>query len=72
MSLEDDWSELVSPSDLNEKLRNQQTALWELIATEFAYIKTLKVIQDVSSFCIFMKQRSMEMKLPALLGKTGS
>ena len=28
--------------------RSQQTALWELISTELAFIRTLKVIQDVS------------------------
>ena len=29
--------------------RSQQTALWELISTEVAFIRTLKVIQEVSS-----------------------
>ncbi len=29
--------------------RSQQTAIWELVETEVAYIRTLKVIQDVSS-----------------------
>jgi hypothetical protein len=33
---------------LGEKERGQQTAIWELITTELAYIRTLKVIQDVS------------------------
>ena len=33
---------------LSEKARSQQTALWELVETEVAYIRTLKVIQDVS------------------------
>ena len=34
---------------LSEKARSQQQALWELVETEVAYIRTLKVIQDVRS-----------------------
>lgn len=34
--------------DLTERQIHQQTALWELIKTEVAYIKTLKVVTDVS------------------------
>ena len=34
----------------DEKTRSQQTALWELVETEVAYIRTLKVIQDVSCY----------------------
>lgn len=33
---------------LSEKQSQQQTALWELAETEVAYIKTLKVVTDVS------------------------
>ena len=48
-SLEDDWTEIVEGSaGLSERLKSQQTALWELISTELAFIRTLKVIQDVS------------------------
>ena len=47
-SLEEDWTELVEWEALGEKMRGQQTAIWELIHTELAYIRTLKVIQDVS------------------------
>lgn len=32
---------------MSERLQQQQTALWELIKTEVAYIKTLKVVTDV-------------------------
>lgn len=47
--LEDDWRVIVENSDLlSEKQQQQQTALWELAATEMAYIKTLKVVTDVS------------------------
>ena len=47
-SLEDSWKDIVEKSDgLSERLVAQQTALWELISTELAYIRTLKVIQDV-------------------------
>ena len=37
---------------LSEKARSQQTALWELVETEVAYIRTLKVIQDVINFSL--------------------
>jgi hypothetical protein len=51
-SLEEDWSEIVRNSHmLSEKARSQQTAMWELVETEVAYIRTLKVIQDVRIFC---------------------
>jgi len=33
---------------LTEKQRQQQNAIWELVQTEVAYIRTLKVITDVS------------------------
>ena len=53
-SLEEDWTDIVENSaSLDEKTRSQQTALWELVETEVAYIRTLKVIQDVSSYCQF-------------------
>ena len=49
-SLEEDWTDIVRNSHmLSEKARSQQTALWELVETEVAYIRTLKVIQDVSN-----------------------
>ena len=48
-SLEEHWTDLVSnAASLNERIRNQQDAIWELIETEVHYIRTLKVIQDVS------------------------
>lgn len=48
-SLEEHWSEIVRNTlVLNERIRSQQTAIWELVETEVAYIRTLKVIQDVS------------------------
>ena len=39
---------------LNEKAKSQQTALWELVETEVAYIRTLKVIQDVINLLILL------------------
>ena len=49
-SLEEDWTEIVRNAHmLSEKARSQQQALWELVETEVAYIRTLKVIQDVRS-----------------------
>jgi hypothetical protein len=48
-SLENDWRNIVENSELlSEKQQQQQTALWELAQTEVAYIKTLKVVTDVS------------------------
>lgn len=48
-NLEHDWRDIVQNSDqLSEKQQQQQTALWELAQTEVAYIKTLKVVTDVS------------------------
>ena len=54
-SLEEDWTDVVgheSALGLDEKTRSQQTALWELVETEVAYIRTLKVIQDVSKIYV--------------------
>ncbi|KAK5646254.1 hypothetical protein RI129_004718, partial [Pyrocoelia pectoralis] len=50
--LEGDWRMLIDHTDLNEKLQQQQTALWELIKTEVAYIKTLKVVTDLFLACL--------------------
>ncbi|CAG9814235.1 unnamed protein product, partial [Phaedon cochleariae] len=50
--LEDDWHDIIDYSDLNEKQQQQQTALWELIKTEVAYIKTLKVVTDLFLACL--------------------
>ncbi len=48
-SLEEDWTDVVKGAlVLGERARSQQTAIWELVETEVAYIRTLKVIQDVS------------------------
>lgn len=48
-NLEGDWRDVVENSQmLSEKQSQQQTALWELAETEVAYIKTLKVVTDVS------------------------
>lgn len=55
--LEQDWRDIVQNSDqLSEKQQQQQTALWELAQTEVAYIKTLKVVTDVSPFFFFCKE----------------
>ncbi len=50
-SLEEDWTDVVAGGALalGERARSQQTAIWELVETEVAYIRTLKVIQDVST-----------------------
>ena len=48
-SLEEDWKHIVVDwTLLTEKQRQQQNAIWELVQTEVAYIRTLKVITDVS------------------------
>lgn len=33
---------------LPERVQQQQTAIWELIQTELAYIRSLKIVNDVS------------------------
>ena len=54
-SLEEDWTDIVRNAHmLNEKAKSQQTALWELVETEVAYIRTLKVIQDVINLLILL------------------
>ncbi|XP_050307638.1 pleckstrin homology domain-containing family G member 5 isoform X2 [Anthonomus grandis grandis] len=51
--LEDDWKDIITDyGDLNERQQQQQTALWELIKTEVAYIKTLKVVTDLFLGCL--------------------
>ena len=39
---------------MSERGRQQQTAIWELVETEVVYLKTVKVITDVS--CIYFIQ----------------
>ncbi|KAH0949766.1 hypothetical protein HN011_005014, partial [Eciton burchellii] len=57
--LEDDWRIIVENSELlSEKQQQQQTALWELAATEVAYIKTLKVVTDLFMACLCNLQAS--------------
>jgi hypothetical protein len=60
-SLEEDWKLIVMDwTLLPERQRQQQNAIWELVQTEVAYLRTLKVITDVSlirsiapiSFCL--------------------
>ena len=54
---------------LSEKGRSQQTALWELVETEVAYIRTLKVIQDVNTHTFlvqFLVSKSMLYNLALL------
>lgn len=64
-SLERDWRDIVKDSDLlSRKQTKQQTALWELAETEVTYIKTLKVVTDVSK----KKQRCLcEIELVILI-----
>ncbi len=53
-SLEEDWKHIVDDwTALSEKQRQQQNAIWELVQTEVAYIRTLKVITDVRRACNF-------------------
>lgn len=47
--LEENWRELLEGSEnLPERLQQQQDAIWELLQTELAYIRTLTVVKDVS------------------------
>ncbi|KAJ9582072.1 hypothetical protein L9F63_003574, partial [Diploptera punctata] len=57
--LEEDWQCVVKcVGELNEKQRQQQTAIWELLATEVAYIRTLKVITNLFLACLCNLQAS--------------
>ncbi|XP_017778525.1 PREDICTED: pleckstrin homology domain-containing family G member 5 isoform X2 [Nicrophorus vespilloides] len=56
--LEDDWRHIIDVSELSERQQKQQTALWELIKTEVAYIKTLKVVTDLFLACLQSLQSS--------------
>jgi len=54
-NLEGDWRDIVENSQmLSEKHTQQQTALWELAETEVAYIKTLKVVTNVSKVSTYL------------------
>lgn len=65
-NLEDDWRNIVYNSDqLSEKQQQQQTALWELAQTEVAYIKTLKVVTDVSTSHKYLSANSVESLRPS-------
>ncbi|XP_075213891.1 pleckstrin homology domain-containing family G member 5-like [Lycorma delicatula] len=46
-NLEEDWRDLMKDANLlPERVQQQQTAIWELIQTELAYIRSLKVVND--------------------------
>ena len=62
--LEDDWRKIVDNwSSLTERLQQQQNAVWELVTTEATYIKTLRVISDVSyTICISVSNFSFKME----------
>ncbi|XP_046670725.1 pleckstrin homology domain-containing family G member 5 isoform X2 [Homalodisca vitripennis] len=52
-NLEEDWRDVVdNSSSLPERVQQQQTAVWELIHTEVAYIHTLKVVTDLFLSCL--------------------
>ncbi|XP_030624525.1 pleckstrin homology domain-containing family G member 5 [Chanos chanos] len=48
LTLEDSWQQLLeSPETLSRRQFHQQEAIWELLQTEAAYIKKLRVITDL-------------------------
>uniref|UniRef100_A0A0N8CD92 Pleckstrin domain-containing family G member n=1 Tax=Daphnia magna TaxID=35525 RepID=A0A0N8CD92_9CRUS len=52
-SLEEDWKLIVMDwTSLPERQRQQQNAIWELVQTEVAYLRTLKVITDLFMACL--------------------
>ncbi|KAG8295360.1 Pleckstrin y domain containing, G (with RhoGef domain) member [Homalodisca vitripennis] len=56
-NLEEDWRDVVdNSSSLPERVQQQQTAVWELIHTEVAYIHTLKVVTDLFLSCMMNLQ----------------
>ncbi|XP_054270419.1 pleckstrin homology domain-containing family G member 5-like isoform X2 [Macrosteles quadrilineatus] len=52
-NLEEDWRDIVdNAASLPERVQQQQTAVWELVHTEVAYIHTLKVVTDLFLSCL--------------------
>ncbi|XP_028967195.1 pleckstrin homology domain-containing family G member 5 [Galendromus occidentalis] len=48
LAMEDSWRQLVNdPEVLDKQCQSQQEALWELLTTEAAYVKTLKVVVEL-------------------------
>ncbi|XP_034237361.1 pleckstrin homology domain-containing family G member 5 isoform X2 [Thrips palmi] len=57
--LEKNWRDLVEGSDaLPERLQQQQDAIWELLHTEIAYIRTLTVVKDLFLACLTSLQEA--------------
>ncbi|XP_046396521.1 uncharacterized protein LOC124163575 isoform X2 [Ischnura elegans] len=60
--LEDDWREVVGgdalAAHLTERETQHQNAIWELLTTEAAYIRTLKVVTDLFLACLLSLQAS--------------
>uniref|UniRef100_UPI00398E85F0 pleckstrin homology domain-containing family G member 5-like isoform X3 n=1 Tax=Pristiophorus japonicus TaxID=55135 RepID=UPI00398E85F0 len=57
--LEGSWQEIIeAPEKLTRKQCHQQEALWELLNTEAAYIKKLRVITDLFLCCLVNLQES--------------
>ncbi|XP_078094967.1 pleckstrin homology domain-containing family G member 5-like isoform X2 [Mustelus asterias] len=57
--LERSWQEIIeAPEKLTRKQCHQQEALWELLNTEVAYIKKLRVITDLFLCCLVNLQES--------------
>ncbi|CAG7628903.1 unnamed protein product [Allacma fusca] len=56
---EDDWQAILGESltsEMSERTRQQQTAIWELVETEVVYLKTIKVITDLFLACLYNLQ----------------
>lgn len=57
--LEGSWQEIIeAPEKLTRKQCHQQEALWELLNTEAAYIRKLRVITDLFLCCLMNLQES--------------
>ncbi|XP_072442511.1 pleckstrin homology domain-containing family G member 5-like isoform X3 [Chiloscyllium punctatum] len=57
--LESSWQEIIdAPEKLTRKQCHQQEALWELLNTEVAYMKKLRVITDLFLCCLINLQES--------------
>ncbi|CAG0917977.1 unnamed protein product, partial [Notodromas monacha] len=57
--LEDDWTSIVADaSRFSERKRQQQTAIWELIQTEAAYIVDVEVITKLFLACLMNLRKS--------------
>ncbi|XP_068270496.1 pleckstrin homology domain-containing family G member 5 isoform X2 [Nyctibius grandis] len=75
LALEDSWQQIIRGAEaLSRRQCHQQEAIWELLHTEAAYIRKLKVITDLFLCCLLNLQESgllCEVDAERLFGNIG-